>query len=67
MAKKQGSIDQLYLNEESLSEDFSLFPRKGPASLVKGLLSEQEINIQLQKLQTMEVDEYIAATVLPSE
>jgi len=67
MAHKQGSIDQLYLNAETLSEDFSLFPRKEPASLIKGLLSEQDINIQLQKLQTMEVDEYIAATVLPSE
>ncbi|MBT5602913.1 MAG: ATP-grasp domain-containing protein [Gammaproteobacteria bacterium] len=67
MAQKPGSIDQLYLNAETLSEDFSLFPRKGPAAPLKGLLSEQQVNIQLQQLQTMEVDEYIAATVLPSE
>ena len=38
-----GSVDQLYLNAEQLSEDFSLFPRKEPAHVVKGLLTEREI------------------------
>jgi len=62
-----GSVDQLYLNAEQLSEDFSLFPRKEPAHVVKGLLTEREINAQVERLKAMEVDEYIAVTVAPTE
>ena len=62
-----GSVDQLYLNAEQLSEDFSLFPRKEPAHVVKGLLTERDINAQVERLKAMEVDEYIAVTVAPTE
>lgn len=67
MAQQPLSVDQLYLNAESLSKDFSLFPRKEPASVVKGLLTEQQIEMALENLRNMEVDAYIAATVSPTE
>ncbi len=67
MGQQPVSVDQLYLNAESLAKDFSLFPRKEPASVVKGLLTEQQIEIALENLRNMEVDAYIAATVAPTE
>ncbi|MFZ8973439.1 MAG: biotin carboxylase N-terminal domain-containing protein [Pseudomonadales bacterium] len=67
MADSAASIDQLYLNAERLSEDFSLFPRKEPAAVVKGLLTERQINAQVERLKGMEIDAYIAATVAPTE
>ncbi len=67
MGQELGSIDQLYLNAESLAQAFSLFPRKEPASVVKGLLTEHQIEIKLEQLGNMEVDAYIAATVAPTE
>ena len=60
-------VDQLYLKAEELSQDFSLFPRKEPASFVKGLLTESQIDSAVDGLKGMEVDEYIAATVAPTE
>ena len=42
-------VDQLYLKAEELSQNFSLFPRKEPASFVKGLLTESQIdNLMLE-------------------
>ena len=67
MGQQPVSVDQLYLNAESLAKDFSLFPRKEPASVVKGLLTEQQIEMALENLRNMEVDAYIAATVAPTE
>ncbi len=67
MVQDNNSVDQLYLNAESLAKDFSLFPRREPASVVKGLLTEHQIEIALEKLRDMEVDAYIAATVAPTE
>ncbi len=67
MGQPTVSVDQLYLSAESLSKDFSLFPRKEPASVIKGLLTEQQIEIALEKLRNMEVDAYIEATVSPTE
>jgi acetyl/propionyl-CoA carboxylase alpha subunit len=67
MGQQTTSIDQLYLNAENLAKDFSLFPQKEPASVVKGLLTEQQIDIALEGLRNMEVDAYIAATVAPTE
>ena len=67
MAKESMSVDQLYLNAESLAQDFSLFPRKEPASVIGGLLTERQIEVQLEQLGSMEVDAYIAATVAPTE
>ncbi len=60
-------MDQLYLNAESLAQDFSLFPRKETASVISGLLTEQQIEARLEQLGSMEVDAYIAATVAPTE
>ena len=50
------SVDELYLKAEELSQDFSLFPRKEPASFVKGLLTESQIDSALDGLRGMEVD-----------
>jgi acetyl/propionyl-CoA carboxylase alpha subunit len=67
MEQDTSSIDQLYQNAESLAQDFSLFPRKEPSSVINGLLTEQQIEIKLDQLHNMEVDAYIAATVAPTE
>ena len=67
MGQEQASVDQLYLIAESLAEDFSLFPKKETAAVIKGLLPEQQIEIEVERLRGMEVDAYIAATVSPGE
>ncbi len=67
MGQESASVDQLFLNAESLATDFSLFPRKEPAAVINGLLTEQQIEIALENLRNMEVDAYIAATVAPTE
>ena len=67
MVRDRKSVDQLYLNAESLATDFSLFPRREPAAVVKGLLTEHQIEMALEDLRDMEVDAYIAATVAPTE
>ena len=67
MTDQAESVDQLYFNAEQLSQDFSLFPRKEPAAVIKGLLTERQINAQVERLQSMDVDEYIAASVAPTE
>ncbi len=67
MGKETATVDQLYLSAESLAKDFSLFPRKEPAKVIKGLLTEKQIKVALEELQGMEVDAYIAATVAPTE
>ncbi|MFT6433490.1 MAG: acetyl/propionyl-CoA carboxylase alpha subunit [Candidatus Azotimanducaceae bacterium] len=67
MAQESTSVDQLYLNAEGLAQDFSLFPQKQPASVIKGLLSDKQIEAKLDQLRNMEVDAYIAATVAPTE
>ena len=67
MAEKSASVDQLYLLAESLSQDFSLFPNKKPASVIGGLLTESEIHQRVEALKAMDVDNYIAATIAPCE
>jgi acetyl/propionyl-CoA carboxylase alpha subunit len=67
MGQQTASVDKLYSLAESLAQDFSLFPRRQPASVIRGLLTEKEIEIKLEQLQNMDVDAYIAATVSPGE
>lgn len=67
MGQQPSSVDQLFLNAENLAKDFSLFPRKEPASVVQGLLTEREIEAALENLRSLEVDAYIASTVAPTE
>lgn len=67
MGQETASVDQLYLLAESLAQDFSLFPRKKPAAVIKGLLTERQIEVELDRLHGMDVDAYIAATVSPCE
>ncbi|MFT4677570.1 MAG: acetyl/propionyl-CoA carboxylase alpha subunit/acetyl-CoA carboxylase beta subunit [Candidatus Azotimanducaceae bacterium] len=63
----QSTVDQLYLIAENLAQDFSLFPRRETANVIKGLMSSQQIEKNLEKLRGMDVDAYIAATVSPGE
>lgn len=67
MPRVPASVDKLYVKAESLAKDFSLFPRKSAATVIKGLLTDQEIEQSLEKLRGMEVDAYIEATVVPTE
>jgi len=67
MGQKPSSGDQLYLTAESLSQDFSLFPRKEPTSFLQGILDERQIEIQLELLRNMDVDSYIESTIQPVE
>jgi hypothetical protein len=63
----QSTVDQLYLIAENLAQDFSLFPRRETANVIKGLMSSQQIEKNLENLRNMDVDAYIAATVSPGE
>ena len=63
----QSTVDQLYLIAENLAQDFSLFPRRETANVIKGLMSSQQIEKNLESLRNMDVDAYIAATVSPGE
>ena len=67
MEQKKASVDQLYLIAESLSQDFSLFPQREPAAVIKGLISEQQIEIEVDRLRSLDIDSYIATSVTPSE
>ncbi len=67
MAEKSASVDQLYVLAENLSQDFSLFPSKQPASVIDGLLTESQIRRKVEELKAMDVDAYIAATIAPCE
>ena len=64
---KKASGDQLYLLAESLAQDFSLFPKRPGAAYVKGLISDRDIEIQLERLRNMDVDSYVEATIHPVE
>ena len=67
MKEQVETVDQLYLNAERLAEDFSLFPRKETSSFIEGVLTDRQIELQLDQLRNMDVDAYIAATVAPCE
>lgn len=67
MGQKPTSGDQLYLTAESLSQDFSLFPRKERTAFLQGILDERQIEIELDLLKNMDVDSYIEATIQPAE
>ena len=67
MGQQPESVDQLYLNAERLAQDFSLFPRIEPSSVIQGVLTDRQIEVQLDRLRNMDVDAYIAATVAPCE
>ncbi|MBD3647091.1 MAG: carbamoyl-phosphate synthase large subunit, partial [Pseudomonadales bacterium] len=67
MTQETASVDQLYLIAENLAQDFSLFPRKESASVLKGVLTERQIEMRLEQLRNMDVDSYIAETVEPVE
>ena len=63
-------IDKLYQIAEQLAEDFSLFPNIDDDSIykhVKGLVSDKKCKRQREELRNLDIDNYIARVVTPSE
>jgi acetyl/propionyl-CoA carboxylase alpha subunit len=68
--KKDKGIDKLYQIAEQLSEDFSLFPDIEDDTIykhVKGLVSDKKCRRQREELRELDIDNYIARVVSPSE
>ncbi|ASP40037.1 carbamoyl-phosphate synthase large subunit [Bacterioplanes sanyensis] len=62
--------DQLFLIAEQLSADFSLFPEYEDNAVdhtVKGLVAPQRCQTELERLQQLNIDDYIEQVVTPSE
>ncbi len=61
----------LFLLAESMSNDLSLLPEERPPffdeSSLLGLLSKEDVQRNIDRLQQLDVDEYIHQTVLPTE
>ncbi len=66
----QFDTDQLFQIAEKLSQDFSLFPNKEDSqakAVVKGLLSQQQVEDKSSELKLLDIDAYIKEVVSPSE
>ncbi|MEE4383043.1 MAG: biotin carboxylase N-terminal domain-containing protein [Pseudomonadales bacterium] len=62
--------DQLFLIAENLAKDFSLFSERETSLIqdhVRGLLSEDAIQRQLENLRNLDIDQYIERCVAPAE
>lgn len=61
----------LFLMAEAMSNEISLLPGEQPPyfdeSSIKGVLSDKEIERNIHRLQSLDVDEYIRQAVLPTE
>ena len=64
-------IRPLFLQAEIMSNELSLLPGERPPyfeeSSLKGILSEEEITRNIERLQKLDVDDYIDQIVLPTE
>jgi acetyl/propionyl-CoA carboxylase alpha subunit/acetyl-CoA carboxylase alpha subunit len=63
-------IDQLFQKAEQLSADFSLFPEYEDNAVdqsVKGLISPERCEAELERLRGLNIDSYIEQIVTPSE
>ncbi|TNC88118.1 MAG: carbamoyl-phosphate synthase large subunit, partial [Thalassolituus sp.] len=72
MTQKKPKIhtDSLFQVAEKLSADFSLFPEYEDNAVdhkVKGLISPEQCNVELDRLRKLNIDEYIKQVVSPSE
>ncbi|GAA6133547.1 hypothetical protein NBRC116188_03360 [Oceaniserpentilla sp. 4NH20-0058] len=66
----QFETDQLFQIAEKLSQDFSLFPEHEDSqatSVVKGLLSQQQVEDKSAAFKELDLDSYIKEVVSPSE
>ena len=67
----QAENRSLFLQAEVMAKDLSLHPSKRPPffdeSSLRGILSEEEIQQHIQRLHTLDVDEYIQQTIAPTE
>lgn len=66
----QFETDQLFQIAEKLSQDFSLFPEHEDSqatSVVKGLLSQQQVEDKSAAFKELDLDTYIKEVVSPSE
>ena len=63
-------VDELFLKAEQLSADFSLFPEYEDNAVdhrVKGLIAPQRCEAELERLRSLNIDNYIEQVVAPSE
>ncbi|MCD8532810.1 MAG: hypothetical protein LRY66_16005, partial [Saccharospirillaceae bacterium] len=63
-------IDQLFQKAEQLSADFSLFPEYEDNAVdhsVRGLISPERCEAELERLRGLNIDNYIEQIVAPSE
>jgi acetyl/propionyl-CoA carboxylase alpha subunit len=63
------SPDPLFLQAEHLAKDFSLFPAHSKQSLaeeIKGLLSDEAIQVNLKGLASLDVDGYVNKVIQPT-
>ncbi|MBR9728329.1 biotin carboxylase N-terminal domain-containing protein [Shewanella intestini] len=64
------SADPLFLQAEHLAKDFSLFPAHSKQTLseeIKGLLSDDAIQINLKELASLDVDGYVNQVIQPTQ
>lgn len=70
MQSQHDEGDQLFLIAESLAKDFSLFAERETEAIedhVRGLISANAIERQLEKLRNLDIDSYIERCVAPAE
>jgi len=69
MPKRTIGTDPLFLEAEQLAREYARFPRSGKevAPLIRGVLSDEEIEARLDDLRRLDVDTYVSQTVFPSE
>lgn len=63
-------FDQLFTKAEQLSADFSLFPEYNDKTIdptVKGLISDEQCEVECENLSRLNIDDYIEQVVSPSE
>ncbi|CCU71900.1 biotin carboxylase N-terminal domain-containing protein [Thalassolituus oleivorans] len=63
-------IDELFQKAEQLSADFSLFPEYEDNAVdhsVKGLIAPEDCKLELDRLKSLNIDNYIEQVVAPSE
>jgi len=72
MVTKTMGTDQLFLIAEKLSKDFSLLnhgksSKNGLAIGLEGVLTKEQVTLEIAKLKNLSIDDYIEKTVSPTD
>lgn len=67
MKRKATGVDPLFLMAEQQAVDFSLFPPDAAGISLRGVLTTEQVESRVTELRTLDVDDYVAAVVYPSE